>query len=321
MVIETIFCWIASGRLSQRTGLVWGPFNLIYGIGAVLLTVCLHPFIGKSDRWIFIGGSIIGGAFEYFCSWLQETVLGTVSWDYTGYPFNLNGRINLLYCLFWGALALVWVKEVFPRLNGFIERRVSKTYGVVISWVLIAFMLANSLVSGAAVLRQSQRYEGVPATHAWQQVLDDRFPDSRLAKIYPSMVRGKNKRHDCRTLKSQERRAFAKHGVFSLSKKRAFSTSCYKQGLRPVRRARRGVILNEKGFTTPFSSFFPRRFFHFLAFFVRLRAPCFRKSTALFFLYSILANQARRASPPHRVRDRANTTAAMVRYRFLFMTT
>ena len=80
----------------------------------------------KSDRWIFIGGSIIGGAFEYFCSWLQETVLGTVSWDYTGYPFNLNGRINLLYCLFWGALALVWVKEVFPRLNGFIERRVSK---------------------------------------------------------------------------------------------------------------------------------------------------------------------------------------------------
>ena len=64
VVIETIFCWIASGRLSQRTGLVWGPFNLIYGIGAVLLTVCLHPFIGKSDRWIFIGGSIIGGAFE-----------------------------------------------------------------------------------------------------------------------------------------------------------------------------------------------------------------------------------------------------------------
>lgn len=99
VVIETIFCWIASGRLSQRTGLVWGPFNLIYGIGAVLLTVCLHPFIGKSDRWIFIGGSIIGGAFEYFCSWLQETVLGTVSWDYTGYPFNLNGRINLLCCV------------------------------------------------------------------------------------------------------------------------------------------------------------------------------------------------------------------------------
>ena len=153
------------------------------------MTLALNRFHNAPIPVVFLVSAVIGGAFEYFCSWLQETVLGTVSWDYTGYPFNLNGRINLLYCLFWGALALVWVKEVFPRLNGFIERRVSKTYGVVISWVLIAFMLANSLVSGAAVLRQSQRYEGVPATHAWQQVLDDRFPDSRLAKIYPSMVR------------------------------------------------------------------------------------------------------------------------------------
>ncbi len=189
VVIETVFCLITSGRLMQRTGLVWGPFNLIYGVGAVLLTVCLYPLIGKNDRWIFFGGAFIGGAFEYFCSWLQETVTGTVSWDYTGYPFNLNGRINLLYCIFWGILGLFWVQEVFPRINGFIERRVSKTYGIVISWILIVFMLANSLVSGAAVLRQSQRYEGIPATHAWQQVLDRRFPDERLARIYPSMVR------------------------------------------------------------------------------------------------------------------------------------
>ena len=191
VVIESIYhvLVVDFGHYEDRAGLLWGPFSPIYGFGAVLMTLALNRFHNAPIPVVFLVSAVIGGAFEYFCSWLQETVLGTVSWDYTGYPFNLNGRINLLYCLFWGALALVWVKEVFPRLNGFIERRVSKTYGVVISWVLIAFMLANSLVSGAAVLRQSQRYEGVPATHAWQQVLDDRFPDSRLAKIYPSMVR------------------------------------------------------------------------------------------------------------------------------------
>ena len=48
VVIETIFCFIASGRLSQRTGLVWGPFNLIYGFGAVLLTVSLQRLRGKT---------------------------------------------------------------------------------------------------------------------------------------------------------------------------------------------------------------------------------------------------------------------------------
>ena len=188
VVVETLFCWAASGHISQRTGLVWGPFNLIYGVGAVLLTVCLHPFIGKSDRWIFAGGAVIGGAFEYFCSWLQETLIGTVSWDYSDYMFNLNGRINLLYCLFWGVLALVWVKELFPRLNGFIERRVSRIYGVAFTWILVVFMLTDSLVSGAAVLRQSQRRADVPAAQVWQQAMDERFPDERLARIFPSMA-------------------------------------------------------------------------------------------------------------------------------------
>lgn len=150
VVIETVFCFIASGRISQRTGLVWGPFNLIYGFGAVLLTVSLQRLRGKNDRYIFVGGAIIGGAFEYFCSWLQETVTGTVSWDYSGMPFNLNGRINLLYCLFWGVLALVWVKEIYPRISGWIEQNVSRTYGVALTWVIVVFMLLNSLVSGCS---------------------------------------------------------------------------------------------------------------------------------------------------------------------------
>ena len=40
-------------------------------------------------------------------------------------------------------------------------------------------MLLNSLVSGAAVLRMAQRYEGVPATSAWQQLMDRYYPDIR----------------------------------------------------------------------------------------------------------------------------------------------
>ena len=188
VVLETVFVFLRTGHYMQRTGLVWGPFNLIYGFGAVLLTLCLHRLQGKNDRWIFAGGAVIGGAFEYFCSWLQETITGTVSWDYSDIPFNLNGRINLLYCFFWGILGLVWVKELYPRISGWIERHLPNAWGVAISWVLALFMVANSLVSGGAVLRMAQRYVGVPATSSWQQRMDQRFPDERLARIYPSMV-------------------------------------------------------------------------------------------------------------------------------------
>lgn len=60
--------------------------------------------------------------------------------------------------------------------------------GVALTWVLVLFMLLNSLVSGAAVLRMAQRYEGVPATSAWQHLMDRYYPDEKLARIYPSMV-------------------------------------------------------------------------------------------------------------------------------------
>ena len=39
-----------------------------------------------------------------------------------------------------------------------------------------------------SVLRMAQRYEGVPATSAWQQLMDRYYPDEKLAKIYPSMT-------------------------------------------------------------------------------------------------------------------------------------
>ena len=105
------------------------------------------------------------------------------------------------------------------------------------------------------------------------------------------------------------------HGALSACRKSsAFSTNT-NRGLRS-RSYAHGVGYFKKGFY-PFFKLFPGLS---LLPFVRLRAPCFRKARRS-FSYSILANQARRASPPHRVRDRANTTAAMVRYRFLFMTT
>ncbi|MDY4191046.1 MAG: putative ABC transporter permease [Oscillospiraceae bacterium] len=173
----------------RRTGLVWRPFNLIYGFGAVLLTLCLYRLRRKNDRWIFLGGALLGGGYEYLCSWLRETLLGTVSWDYSEIPFNLNGRVNLLYCFFWGILALVWVKELYPVCSNWIERHVSPKWGVPVTWALVLFMLANTVVSAAAVYRMSQRYEGVPAVQSWQVVLDEHYPDEKLAEIYPSMVR------------------------------------------------------------------------------------------------------------------------------------
>lgn len=67
-------------------------------------------------------GTLLGGAYEYLCSVFTEIVFGKVFWDYSGIPFNLGGRINLLYCFFWGIAAVIWFKKFFPKIEMVIEK-------------------------------------------------------------------------------------------------------------------------------------------------------------------------------------------------------
>ena len=106
----------------SRSSVVYGPFSIVWGLGCVLLTAFLYPYREKNDRYIFLAGTILGGAYEYICSVFSELVFGTVFWDYSAIPFNLGGRINLLYCFFWGIVAVVWLKMLYPILSGWIEK-------------------------------------------------------------------------------------------------------------------------------------------------------------------------------------------------------
>src|SRR5574344_603699 len=63
---------------STRRGVIYGPLSPIYGAGFVLMEVLLGDKKLK-DYQIFLRGALIGGAFEYAVSFLQETFVGTIS--------------------------------------------------------------------------------------------------------------------------------------------------------------------------------------------------------------------------------------------------
>ena len=115
-------------------------------------------------------------------------MFGTVFWDYSKIPFNLGGRINLLYCFFWGIAAVVWFKGLYPVFSRWIERIPAKA-GKPLVWLLIVFMTINMAVSFMALWRSDERSRGVAAEASWQQVMDERFGDERLARIYPNAIK------------------------------------------------------------------------------------------------------------------------------------
>ena len=64
-----------------RRGVIYGPFNPLYGLGAVLVIYLLaRP--NYSNIKTFIYGGLLGGIIEYSISLLQEIFTHTTSWDW-----------------------------------------------------------------------------------------------------------------------------------------------------------------------------------------------------------------------------------------------
>lgn len=170
----------------SRSSVIYGPFSIVWGIGAVLLTVVLQKLAGKEDRYVFLAGCILGGVYEYLCSVFTEIFLGTTFWDYSKMPFNIGGRTNLLYCVFWGILSVAWVKICYPKISGFIEK-LPALGGKIATWVLLVLMICNGLISAAAMIRYVERKDGIEAGNSVESFLDDKYPDQLVEWIWPNM--------------------------------------------------------------------------------------------------------------------------------------
>lgn len=187
VVVETFWCLATKFYVENRSGVIYGPFNPVYGFGAVVLTVGLQQLARKRDMWVFLGSMVLGGGVEYLCSWTQEMAFGTVSWEYSKTPFNLQGRTNLMFAFCWGILGLLWVREFYPRMSDWIER-IPQRVGIPLTWVLLVLMLANMGISALAVARWTDRVHGVPPQNSVDVFLDETYPNDRMSRVYPNMM-------------------------------------------------------------------------------------------------------------------------------------
>lgn len=186
-VIEIIFCKITTGEWISRSSLLYGQFSIVWGLGIVAFTVTFHRLQNKRDLYIFIIGTLLGGIYEYICSLVIEMVLGVRFWDYSAHHFNLNGRINLLYCFFWGIIALLWVKDTYPKLSNLIER-IPVTIGKTLTWIILFVLTIDVLISSAALLRMSKREDGYLAESKLEYFLDEHYQTDYLSKRYKNML-------------------------------------------------------------------------------------------------------------------------------------
>lgn len=181
--VETLWCLIKHGYIESRQSLVYSHLSVAYGMGAVILTLVLFKLRESKLINIFLVSFIAGTVTEYICSLGQEILFGSVAWDYSNVPLNINGRVCLLYSLFWGVLGIAWIKGIYPLLSKFVSK-IPKKFSQIFVICFVIFFIFDAALSGAAAFRMDERNAGVPADNVIAEYLDKNFDDERMHKIY-----------------------------------------------------------------------------------------------------------------------------------------
>lgn len=185
--VEMIWCYIRNGHFESRKGLIYGPISPVYGIGGIVLTLLLYRFINYNGIIIFFISAIIGGVFEYLCSWVQEKAFGSVSWDYDSKNLSINGRTSVEYSVFWGILGVFFLRDIYPLFDKFMSYFSDGTIKI-LTIIFLVFLIPDIIISALAVRREVARMKGVQAKNALDRFLDKKYPDEFLKKIYPNMI-------------------------------------------------------------------------------------------------------------------------------------
>lgn len=189
---ENIFAML-KGQEGIRQGLIYGPFIPVYGIGLLLFYLLYsHIEVDKKNKFvelliIFIIGFIMGGFTEYICSYLQEVIMGTKSWDYSNVSFNLHGRTSLFHATSWGVMSVLFYELVLPVLKKtkkFFDNKKFRMFALFIS----VFVVIDCTISILACLRQTERRKNIIPRNKIEELLDKYYPDELLNKIYNNAV-------------------------------------------------------------------------------------------------------------------------------------
>lgn len=166
-VFESTLKSIEEGRFVNR-GFLLGPFIPIYSCGVTLFILFLTPierlapikftlsFLPEGHQVLkfdykfyimFLAGGLICSALEYVVSFVMEKMFHQRWWDYTEYKFNTKGRvcISITYC--WGALSIAAIHFIHPLIGQNITDHLPKKLGVIIMFILYAWLLADTIIS------------------------------------------------------------------------------------------------------------------------------------------------------------------------------
>lgn len=138
-----VYRWGFSNR-----GVLFGPYCVVYGFGAVILLLALSGLMKKRIKLgpvntapvlVFGGIVLITTVIELIASYIMEFTMGGWMWDYTRFAFDFQGRIAPNPSIRFGIGGMVILYLLHPLIRKFTDgadERVQKTTALICLVVL-----------------------------------------------------------------------------------------------------------------------------------------------------------------------------------------
>jgi uncharacterized membrane protein len=118
-VWECSVAFAESGTFINR-GSLYGPWIPIYGFGGVSILVFLNR-LNKQPLLCFFATIVLCGIIEYVAATAIWSLHHVKYWDYSGYFFNIQGRICLEGLLAFGILGMVGLYLIAPVTDALLQ--------------------------------------------------------------------------------------------------------------------------------------------------------------------------------------------------------
>lgn len=150
VVLEVfIYRWGFSNR-----GTLFGPYCIIYGVGALAFILCLKKLKEKKIRVckisitpiiVFLGIVAVATGMELIGSYIMEWTTGSWMWNYERFSFNFQGRIALNPSIRFGIGGMIFMYAVQPLFEKFTDKLSAKALGI-LSGSLAIILAADAIV-------------------------------------------------------------------------------------------------------------------------------------------------------------------------------
>lgn len=182
VIIEGLFCLISKGHWETHVVSVLAPYNILYGLGMVMFYIGAVKLQSKPLAVRIVIMTAFATALELLCGLLLRYGLGMRAWDYSHSFLNYKGIICLGFSAVWGVAAFVIAKAA-PHIEALLKHCTGKPWKA--ACMVLSLVIAIDLcMTGASILRWSERHYGIPAQTEIQKELDAEAPDDQMQKRF-----------------------------------------------------------------------------------------------------------------------------------------